>query len=49
MNTFVCAECGAGAATDAEGWRMCRADDELEDEEPELVAFCPECAAREFD
>jgi hypothetical protein len=21
----------------------------LEDEEPEVVAFCPQCAAREFD
>jgi hypothetical protein len=46
---LVYARCGAEAPPDAEGWRIYRADDELEDEEPELVAFCPECAAREFD
>ena len=27
---------------------MYRADLEDEDEEPKLVAYCPECAAREF-
>jgi hypothetical protein len=49
MNTLVCAEYLAEAPPDADGWRIYHADDELEDEEPELVAFCPLRATREFD
>lgn len=45
--SLVCAECGAVAPSGAEGWRLYRID--AEDEEPELAAYCPECAAREFD
>ncbi len=39
---LVCAECGASHEDRAKGWRMYRADDEVEDDEPELVAYCPE-------
>jgi hypothetical protein len=43
-----CAENGAEADENAEGWRVYRAD--LPNEgRPELVAYCAECAAREFD
>jgi hypothetical protein len=45
---LVCAECGASAENRARGWRMYRADLEDENDHPELVAYCPECAAREF-
>ena len=44
-----CAECDAEAHENAEGWRLYRADVPDEDEEPELAAYCPSCAQREFD
>ena len=43
---LVCTECCAVAPLDAEGWRLYRVD--AADEEPELAAYCSECAAREF-
>ena len=44
-----CAECGRHAEPDAAGWRGYRADDPRDEgAEPELVFFCPVCAAREF-
>jgi hypothetical protein len=47
---LVCVECGAEADEDAAGWRIYRADvPQQGDEEPELAAYCPECAGREFD
>jgi hypothetical protein len=49
LGTLVCVECGATADRDAERWRVYRADLPDEDEQPELVAYCPDCAAREFD
>jgi ribosomal protein L44E len=46
---LVCVECGAEADEEAEGWRMLRADvPQQGDTEPELAAYCPDCAAREF-
>ena len=45
---LVCVECGAVACGGARGWRAVLADDE-EDPPPEIVAYCPECAEREFD
>jgi hypothetical protein len=45
--TLVCVECGAVAPRGAEEWRLYRID--AEGEEPELAAWCPECATREFD
>jgi hypothetical protein len=44
-----CAECDAVADDDADGWRIYRADIPDEDDEPELVAYCPRYASREFD
>jgi alkyl hydroperoxide reductase subunit AhpF len=41
--------CGAEADENATGWRMFRADLPGEDDEPELAAYCPECAGRVFD
>jgi hypothetical protein len=46
---LACVECGATADQDAEGWRMYRADLPDEDEQPELAAYCPDCARGEFD
>ena len=55
--TMVCIECGAVAVEKARGWRAYRteltAEAEAEDasaaEVPEVVYYCPACAAREFD
>jgi hypothetical protein len=33
---------------DARGWRLYRVDEPGEDEEPELAAYCADCAEREF-
>jgi hypothetical protein len=41
---LVCAECGAQADEDAEGWRAYLTSDEPE----EVATFCPKCAEREF-
>ena len=43
---LVCVECGASAATDAEGWRGYLTTDE--DEPAEVAIYCPECGEREF-
>jgi DNA-directed RNA polymerase subunit RPC12/RpoP len=42
-----CAECGAEVDELAAGWGAYLADD-LDDEEDEVLLFCPECARREF-
>jgi hypothetical protein len=47
---LVCVECGAEAEPEAKGWKMLRADVPKEgDDEPELAAYCPDSAVREFD
>ena len=48
---LVCAECGTVSDDQARGWRALpvSGDDELPLREDEVVAFCPECCAREFD
>ena len=49
-----CEECGAVAHEAARGWRAVRVPlvDDMEEVEAhgprELVAYCPECARREF-
>jgi hypothetical protein len=45
---LVCTEC-AKRSESAPGWRAFLAQDPDEDLEPVVVAFCPECARREFD
>jgi hypothetical protein len=42
-----CAECGTESDELAAGWRAYLAGD-FDDEEDELLLFCPECARREF-
>jgi hypothetical protein len=44
-----CHECGRPSGAEAKGWRLCRLDVPDEDPEPLLLAYCPSCAAREFD
>jgi hypothetical protein len=44
-----CIECGEEAGDDAKGWRAYRDVGEDIDEDAEIVFYCPECAAREFD
>ena len=41
-------ECLLLADDEARGWRMLRVDVPGEDPEPQLAAFCPACAEREF-
>jgi len=41
---LVCAECKTGSDDKARGWRALPADDD-----DEIVIYCPDCAAREFD
>jgi hypothetical protein len=43
-----CAECLLSADDKARGWRLLRVDVPGEDDDPQLAAFCPPCAAREF-
>jgi len=43
-----CAECPRVSGDEARGWRLARADVPEAGEEPQLVAFCPACGAREF-
>jgi hypothetical protein len=40
---LICAECGAESEAGTVGWRAYLGD------EDEVLTFCPECAAREFD
>jgi hypothetical protein len=43
-----CVECGKGEDEIAPGWQaFLVADPDIEDEE-EIVAYCPDCARREF-
>jgi hypothetical protein len=42
------AECLLMADDEARGWRLLRLDVPGEDGEPQLAAFCPICAAKEF-
>jgi hypothetical protein len=47
--TLVCEKCGAPSSAAATGWRAYRSDDlEDEEDEPEVVFFCPGCAEDEF-
>ncbi len=43
-----CEECGAVATDAAVGWRAYRVFDPEEDDAPEVVIYCPVCAAHEF-
>ena len=43
-----CVECGAEPDEQAVGWRAYHAEDPEEDDEPELVLYCPTCALHEF-
>jgi hypothetical protein len=43
-----CIECGQAPLGKAFGWRAYRADLEPEDE-PSIVFYCADCAAREFE
>jgi hypothetical protein len=43
-----CAECLLPADDEARGCRLLRVDVPGEDAEPQLAAFCPGCAEREF-
>jgi hypothetical protein len=43
-----CAECLLLADERAYGWRLLRVDVPADDDEPQLAAFCPDCAEREF-
>jgi hypothetical protein len=47
--SLVCVECEGQAPPDAPGWRayLVGVGDEV-DENEEVVAYCPECAKREF-
>ena len=47
---LVCAECGRESDDRAQGWRasFVSADDELPLQDDDLLAWCPECAEREF-
>ena len=48
--TITCGECGRpDDGGDARGWRAYLGCDEDLDETPEVVLFCPECSAREFE
>ena len=42
---LVCEECRCSWLDPRERWRVYATDDE----QPELVAYCPYCASREFD
>jgi hypothetical protein len=42
---MVCQECRCSWVDPRERWRLYATDDE----QPELVAYCPYCASREFD
>ena len=44
-----CVECGAESNELAAGWRAYLTDELDEDEEAEMLMFCPGCARREFE
>jgi hypothetical protein len=43
-----CIECHAVSTDEAEGWRAYIAYLEEDDEPPEVIVYCPACAAFEF-
>jgi hypothetical protein len=45
---LVCQECRGFSDERAEGWRGYRIDDPDKTAPPELVFYCPRCAARAF-
>jgi hypothetical protein len=47
---LICAECGRESDDQAHGWRasFVSAVDDLPLRDDELLAWCPECAEREF-
>jgi hypothetical protein len=45
---LVCIECDANSSGNAPGWCAMIADDPDEPGDPEVVVYCPECAAREL-
>jgi predicted RNA-binding Zn-ribbon protein involved in translation (DUF1610 family) len=46
MATLTCTECGESSRDDAERWRAYLVDGD--DEEDEVVFYCPSCSSREF-
>jgi hypothetical protein len=51
QQVLACAECGRLSDGQALGWQalVVSDDDELPLEDDDVVVFCPDCAAREFD
>lgn len=47
IERLYCAECGRQADEQARGWRGYHGIEEFNDD-PEVIVFCPECAARAF-
>jgi hypothetical protein len=45
---LVCVECRRRADPQARGWQAHLVESDADDDEDELVFFCPACAAREF-
>jgi hypothetical protein len=45
---LLCAEYGAAASGNADGWTAEIGDDPRDDDPPEVVILCPECWRREF-
>jgi len=43
-----CEGCGRPWANRLERWRVYLTDEEVEDEPPRAVVYCPACAEREF-
>jgi hypothetical protein len=44
----VCANCDRVSDGAASGWRAYKYENEEEGGPPEVLAFCPDCAVREF-
>jgi hypothetical protein len=45
---LVCVECQRRADSKARGWQAYLVEADLDDDEDEIVFYCPACAAREF-
>lgn len=49
VRVFGCAECPRVSSVSARGWKAFRVSDPDENEQPELLFLCPDCARREFE
>lgn len=47
LGGLTCVECGVRSSGRAQGWQALLGYDPREDEWPEALMFCPECAERE--